>query len=234
MARGKIQIKPIDNPTNRQVTYSKRRNGLFKKANELTVLCDARVSIIMFSQSGKLHEFISPSTTTKEIIDLYQKTLGVDLWQSQYEKMQEQLRKLKDVNRNLRKEIRQRMGDCLNELSFEELQGLEQEMDNAAKLIRERKYKSIGNQIDTSRKKCRNVEEIHKGLLHELDAIKEDPYGLVDNGGDYDAIIGYQHGGPRIFALRLQPTHSTVNPITPRRNPQLPSPEEFPKIARAA
>ncbi|OMO75270.1 Transcription factor, K-box [Corchorus olitorius] len=109
--------------------------------------------------------------------------------------MQEQLRKLKDVNRNLRKEIRQRMGDCLNELSFEELQGLEQEMDNAAKIIRERK--------------CRNVEEIHKGLLHELDAIKEDPYGLVDNGGDYDAIIGYQHGGPRIFALRLQPTHVT-------------------------
>lgn len=63
MARGKIQIKRIENSTNRQVTYSKRRNGLFKKANELTVLCDARVSIIMISTTNKLHEYISPSLT---------------------------------------------------------------------------------------------------------------------------------------------------------------------------
>ncbi|XP_021283648.1 floral homeotic protein PMADS 1 [Herrania umbratica] len=211
MARGKIQIKLIENATNRQVTYSKRRNGLFKKANELTVLCDARVSIIMFSRTGKLHEFISPSTSTKQIYDQYQKVLGVDLWTTQYEKMQEQLKKLKEVNRNLRKEIRQRMGDCLNDVSFEDLQALEQEMETSVKLIRDRKYRVISNQIDTSRKKVRNVEEIHRNLLHELDAIKEDPYGLVDNGGDYDTIIGYQNGGPRIFALRLQPNHPNLH-----------------------
>lgn len=63
MARGKIQIKKIENTTNRQVTYSKRRNGLFKKANELTVLCDAKVSIIMISSTGKVQEYVSPSTT---------------------------------------------------------------------------------------------------------------------------------------------------------------------------
>lgn len=63
MARGKIQIKRIENTTNRQVTYSKRRNGLFKKANELTVLCDAKVSIIMLSSTEKLHEYISPATS---------------------------------------------------------------------------------------------------------------------------------------------------------------------------
>lgn len=63
MARGKIQIKRIENPINRQVTYSKRRKGLFKKAQELTVLCDVKVSIIMFSGNGRLHKYISPSTT---------------------------------------------------------------------------------------------------------------------------------------------------------------------------
>ncbi|KAK6245487.1 hypothetical protein SCA6_008577 [Theobroma cacao] len=125
--------------------------------------------------------------------------------------MQEQLKKLKEVNRNLRKEIRQRMGDCLNDVSFEDLQALEQEMETSVKLIRDRKYRVISNQIDTSRKKVRNVEEIHRNLLHELDAIKEDPYGLVDNGGDYDTIIGYQNGGPRIFALRLQPNHPNLH-----------------------
>lgn len=63
MARGKIQIKRIENSTNRQVTFSKRRNGLFKKARELTVLCDAKVSIIMYSSTGRVYEYISPSTT---------------------------------------------------------------------------------------------------------------------------------------------------------------------------
>lgn len=63
MGRGKIEIKLIENHTNRQVTYSKRRNGIFKKAQELTVLCDAKVSLIMLSNTGKMHEYISPTTT---------------------------------------------------------------------------------------------------------------------------------------------------------------------------
>lgn len=63
MARGKIQIKRIENETNRQVTYSKRRKGLFKKAHELTVLCDAKVSLIMISSNKKLRDYVSPSTT---------------------------------------------------------------------------------------------------------------------------------------------------------------------------
>ncbi|CAN1323264.1 Floral homeotic protein PMADS 1 [Linum perenne] len=81
MARGKIQIKRIENSTNRQVTYSKRRNGLFKKANELTVLCDAKVSIIMFSSTGKLHEFISPSATSVfYFIDFLSLSLSLSLF----------------------------------------------------------------------------------------------------------------------------------------------------------
>lgn len=208
MARGKIQIKKIENQTNRQVTYSKRRNGLFKKANELTVLCDAKVSIVMISSTGKLHEFISPSITTKQLFDLYQKTVGVDLWNSHYEKMQEQLRKLKDVNRNLRKEIRQRMGESLNDLNYEQLEELMENVDNSLKLIRERKYKVIGNQIETYKKKVRNVEEIHRNLLLEFDARQEDPYGgLVEQEGDYNSVLGFPNGGARVLALRLQPNN---------------------------
>lgn len=59
MAREKIKIKKIDNITARQVTFSKRRRGLFKKAQELSVLCDAEVSLIVFSSSGKLFEYSS-------------------------------------------------------------------------------------------------------------------------------------------------------------------------------
>jgi hypothetical protein len=59
MVRGKTQMKRIENATSRQVTFSKRRNGLLKKAFELSVLCDAEVALIVFSTRGKLYEFSS-------------------------------------------------------------------------------------------------------------------------------------------------------------------------------
>ncbi|KAJ7290911.1 hypothetical protein O6H91_Y292100 [Diphasiastrum complanatum] len=59
MGRGKIEIKRIENATCRQVTFSKRRNGLLKKAHELSVLCDAQVAVIIFSSTGKLFDFPS-------------------------------------------------------------------------------------------------------------------------------------------------------------------------------
>lgn len=59
MGRGKIEIKKIENPTSRQVTFSKRRGGLMKKAHELSVLCDAEIAVIIFSSTGKLFEFSS-------------------------------------------------------------------------------------------------------------------------------------------------------------------------------
>lgn len=57
MTRAKIKIKKIDNITARQVTFSKRRRGLFKKAEELSVLCDAEVGLIVFSSTGKLFDY---------------------------------------------------------------------------------------------------------------------------------------------------------------------------------
>ncbi|KAK8599087.1 hypothetical protein V6N13_077027 [Hibiscus sabdariffa] len=59
MVRRKTQMKRIENATSRQVTFSKRRNGLLKKAFELSVLCDAEVALIIFSPRGKLYEFSS-------------------------------------------------------------------------------------------------------------------------------------------------------------------------------
>ncbi|CAN6831252.1 unnamed protein product [Brassica oleracea] len=57
MGRGRVEMKRIENKINRQVTFSKRRNGLLKKAYELSVLCDAEVALIVFSSRGKLYEF---------------------------------------------------------------------------------------------------------------------------------------------------------------------------------
>lgn len=50
-------MRRIENATSRQVTFSKRRNGLLKKAFELSVLCDAQVGLVIFSPRDKLYEF---------------------------------------------------------------------------------------------------------------------------------------------------------------------------------
>ncbi|URD89206.1 hypothetical protein MUK42_27719 [Musa troglodytarum] len=69
MVRGKTQLRRIENATSRQVTFSKRRNGLLKKAFELSVLCDAEIALIIFSARGKLYEFATSSM--QEILERY-------------------------------------------------------------------------------------------------------------------------------------------------------------------
>lgn len=59
MTRGKIVIGRIENPASRQVTFSKRKSGLVKKAKELTILCEAEVGLAIFSNTGRLYEYSS-------------------------------------------------------------------------------------------------------------------------------------------------------------------------------
>ncbi|CAN6165615.1 unnamed protein product [Urochloa humidicola] len=59
--RQKIEIKYIENDDARQVCFSKRRQGLFKKASELSILCGATVGTVVFSQVGRSFSFGHPS-----------------------------------------------------------------------------------------------------------------------------------------------------------------------------
>ncbi|KAJ8632665.1 hypothetical protein MRB53_026001 [Persea americana] len=68
MVRGKTQLRRIENAASRQVTFSKRRNGLMKKAFELSVLCDAEVAVMVFSLTGKLYEFANAGKKVKDWI----------------------------------------------------------------------------------------------------------------------------------------------------------------------
>ena len=53
MGRVKLKIKRLENISGRQVTYSKRKAGILKKAKELSILCDIDIVLLMFSPSGK-------------------------------------------------------------------------------------------------------------------------------------------------------------------------------------
>nr|ACR16047.1 DEFICIENS-like MADS-box transcription factor [Phragmipedium longifolium] len=213
MGRGKIEIKKIENPTNRQVTYSKRRAGIMKKARELTVLCDADVSLIMFSSTGKFSEYCSPSTDAKKVFDRYQQVSGINLWSVQYEKMQNTLNHLKEINHSLRREIRQRMGDDLEALDIKELRGLEQNMDEALKLVRNRKYHVISTQTDTYKKKLKNSQETHRNLLRELEIIEDHPvFGYIDDDpSNYEGTLALANGGSHMYAFRVQPSQPNLH-----------------------
>ncbi|XP_077222457.1 K-box region and MADS-box transcription factor family protein [Tasmannia lanceolata] len=151
MGRGRVQLKRIENKINRQVTFSKRRMGLLKKAHEISVLCDAEVALIVFSTKGKLYEYSTDSSMGK-ILERYERYSYADReliltgsesegsWCLEY-------RKLKAKVEDLQRSHRHFMGEDLDSLSFKELHHLEQQLDAALKHIRTRKNQIMFNSI---------------------------------------------------------------------------------------
>ncbi|KAL7114591.1 hypothetical protein ACP275_04G130300 [Erythranthe tilingii] len=64
MGRRKIEIKKIEKKSSLQVTFSKRRMGLFRKASEISVLCGAEIAILVQSPANKIYSYGHPSVET--------------------------------------------------------------------------------------------------------------------------------------------------------------------------
>ncbi|XP_011016425.1 PREDICTED: agamous-like MADS-box protein AGL11 isoform X2 [Populus euphratica] len=142
MGRGKIEIKRIENTTNRQVTFCKRRNGLLKKAYELSVLCDAEVSLIVFSSRGRLYEYAN--NNIRSTIDRSKKVssdrsntasiteINAQYYQQESAKLRQQIQLLQNSNRHL-------MGEAVSNLSVKELKQLENRLERGMTRIRSKK-----------------------------------------------------------------------------------------------
>jgi hypothetical protein len=65
--RGRREMRRIEDTTSRQVTFSKRRGGQFKKARELSILCDAEVAPVVFSTSMRARLYHFPSDATEYV-----------------------------------------------------------------------------------------------------------------------------------------------------------------------
>lgn len=68
MGRVKLKIKRLENTSGRQVTYSKRRAGILKKARELSILCDIDIALLMFSPTGKPTLCLGERSNIEEVI----------------------------------------------------------------------------------------------------------------------------------------------------------------------
>lgn len=64
-------MRRIENPVHRRVTFRKRREGLLKKARELSVLCGADVGVIIFSSTGRVHD-LATNGNMQSLVERYQ------------------------------------------------------------------------------------------------------------------------------------------------------------------
>ncbi|RWR95896.1 MADS-box protein AGL65 [Cinnamomum micranthum f. kanehirae] len=80
MGRRKIKIMRLENTSARQITYSKRKAGLAKKAMELSVLCDINVALVMFSPAGKPTSYIGGNNywTNPEEVETFPEIVAME------------------------------------------------------------------------------------------------------------------------------------------------------------
>lgn len=170
MAREKIQIKKIDNTTARQVTFSKRRRGIFKKAEELSVLCDADVALIIFSSTGKLFQYSNSSMNgilerhslhSKNIGKMERPSLELQLVES------EQSILSKEVAEKSR-QLRQLRGEDLQGMNVEELQQLEKSLEAGLSRVITKKGEKIMTEIESLQQKGMQLMEENKRLRQHV------------------------------------------------------------------
>ncbi|GFP88663.1 agamous-like mads-box protein agl62 [Phtheirospermum japonicum] len=112
----------MSNESNLQVTFSKRRSGLFKKASELCTLCGVEIAIIVFSPAGKVFSFGHPNV--ESIVD---RLLARNPAQNTNDPFH-----LVEAQRNASvRELNLQLGQILNELEMERKRG--ESLDNMRK-----------------------------------------------------------------------------------------------------
>nr|POF03476.1 agamous-like mads-box protein agl5 [Quercus suber] len=156
IGRGKIEIKRIENTTNRQVTFCKRRNGLLKKAYELSVLCDAEVALIVFSSRGRLYEYSNNSV--RGTINRYKKVstessnpgsvaeINAQFYQQESSKLRRQIREIQNLNRHI-------VGEALSSMTFKELKNLEGRLEKGITRVRTKKNEMLLAEIEFMQKR---------------------------------------------------------------------------------
>nr|AAS01765.1 MADS-box protein 1 [Eustoma grandiflorum] len=195
MGRGKIDIKRIENNTNRQVTFCKRRNGLLKKAYELSVLCDAEVALIIFSSRGRVYEYAN--NNIKSTIDRYRKAtsdastvfttqeINAQFYQQESKKLRQQIQVLQNSNRHL-------MGEGLSSLNVKELKQLESRLERGISRTRSKKHEMILAEVEYLQKREIQLEQENaciRSKIAEQERLQE--LSMMPPGQDYNAMQAY-------------------------------------------
>ncbi|XP_020215268.1 agamous-like MADS-box protein AGL12 [Cajanus cajan] len=171
MARGKVQLKRIENSVHRQVTFCKRRAGLLKKAKELSVLCDAEIGLVIFSAHGKLYE-LATKGTMQGLIERYMKfTPGAQpeaAPEAHPLDAKEETNKLKQEIQTLQKGIRYLFGGGNKTMTIDELQILEKNLEMWIYHIRSMKMNIMLQEIQALKDKEGTLKAANKYLQDKI------------------------------------------------------------------
>lgn len=208
MVRQKTQIRKIENLASRQVTFSKRRRGLFKKAQELSTLCDVDMALIVFSATGKLFHY-SPLSINQvlERRKLLPQNTG-ELQQSSAE-IQIARRRSAILSKELAertRELRQMKGEDLEGLNLKELTKLEAIIESRLAAVVKTKGEQMLKEIGTLKKK--------EAQLHEENAHLKQQLAMMERFNDHTAGIYDQCS--HHYSLEL--TISNFSSIDPPQN----------------
>ncbi|KAL3631255.1 Alpha-glucosidase 2 [Castilleja foliolosa] len=204
MGRGKVELKRIENKINRQVTFAKRRNGLLKKAYELSVLCDAEVALIIFSNKGKLYEFCSTSCSMAKTLERYHRSNydAIEAHQlspsneesgyQEYLKMKARVEALQLSQRvgQINGHHEHLLGDDLGNLGPKELDQLECILHSSLKNIRSKQTQLMFEQLSSLQQKEKNLIEVNMALKSKdssIDTADDGRDGL--SGSEWPAIV---------------------------------------------
>nr|AAF18374.1 MADS-box transcription factor [Picea abies] len=189
MGRGKIEIKKIENLTNRQVTFSKRKAGLQKKAKELSILCSAEVALIIFSSSGKHYEYSSPCSSVEQIVEKYMNVSGSKLGEDQINTLIDGCVVKGDIEIvGLRRVIRHLTGGDLESLSVNELQKLEDQLEIVTSRVRKKRFQRMQEQLEAM---TQELEESKRRLRYNegFTQKKNDLYMFSDCRGSLGETV---------------------------------------------
>jgi len=208
MARGKVQLRRIENPVHRQVTFCKRRAGLLKKARELSVLCDAHIGIIIFSAHGKLYD-LATTGTMEELIERYKTASGEAALPGdgggglRMDPKQETVVLQQEINL-LHKGLRYIYGNRANEhMNVEELNALERYLEIWMYNIRSAKMQIMIQEIQALKSK--------EGMLKAANEVLQEK--IVEQSGllDVGMMVAAQQNG---HFSRVPLIEEITNPLT--------------------
>ncbi|KAB8103461.1 hypothetical protein EE612_035913 [Oryza sativa] len=175
MGRGKIEMKRIEDATRRQVTFSKRRAGFLKKANELAVLCDAQVGVVVFSDKGKLFDFCSPPVILMELFHRYEITTRNTRLQETNrddEQMVMEITRLRNEIDQLEASLRRQTGEDLSSVStVDELSQLQLQLESSLSKVHARKDELMSQQLEDMRRMHQTVHEQNNFLCRMVTKI---------------------------------------------------------------
>ncbi|XP_078151684.1 MADS-box transcription factor 32-like isoform X2 [Carex rostrata] len=149
MGRGKTEIKRIENPTQRQSTFYKRRDGLFKKARELAVLCDVDLLLLLFSSSGKIYEYHAPTVqSVKEFVDKYEAATQTSILRDYRTERNTEIAKVEKLCELMEKELRIMNVDERESYTLPSLEVLERNLETAMERVHREMERKISGEIN--------------------------------------------------------------------------------------